>query len=170
MATVTIFTSNQVDEPTVETSDAVRDATAGVYTNMQGEVFSFAPEEHDITVVVSWATWCPDCEREVRQAMTIADEYVDHDVAVVLMNRAEPAARIQQYFQVMNLPVNESIVIVLLDPDDHLFASLDGYTAPETVLLARDGSVLAQFHGPMDLERVRRQIDEFLANQQHGDT
>lgn len=138
---------------------AVQQAQDGTYTSLAGDPVTFDPTQHRATIVISWASWCPTCATELSQAVALSETFATSAVSVIAMNRAESATRIKQYLSAMAPTVSDSAVTVLADPDDHLFASIDGYTVPETVVIDATGTIIHHSHGPL----VRTEIERIVA-------
>lgn len=153
--------NHPAEEP--EVTESVQRVTAGTYTNLSGEIVSLEPAAHTLTVVVSWATWCPSCTEELQKAIALAETFATSGVQVIALNRAEPAVRIEQYLRSIGLTAEDTSVSFMLDPADHLFASVEGYTVPETVVMTPDESILTHIHGPMDEANVRDIITRVLS-------
>ena len=157
-----LYTSQRAGPPTESLDEVGQTVATGNYQTLDGDTYAFAPEAHALTVVVSWASWCPACENELRQALALSESYASSGVAVVAMNRAESPARTQQYIQAVVPELLQSEVVVVTDPTDHLFASIGGYTAPETIILTPDGTVQHHVHGVMDDVSIRAAIEAAL--------
>jgi thiol-disulfide isomerase/thioredoxin len=158
----TVFTRMNIEPEAVPVHESVQRATDGSYTDLTGQPIVLEPSAHTLTVVVSWASWCPSCTEELEKAIALADSYASSGVQVIALNRAEPAFRIEQYLQSINLGLEDSAVSLVLDPADHLFASVEGYTVPETIIVTPEETILSHVHGPMNEAVVREVIEEVL--------
>lgn len=162
MAAYTFFSARPQVAPAPAPAPAVERAQDGTYTTLEGDTFTLEPAANQLTVVVSWATWCPECAAELGKAVALSERFSTSTLSVIAMNRAEPAFRIEQYLNARSPEVLQSSVAVIADPDDHLFASISGYTVPETILLNADGSILHHVRGPMDVEQMSQWIETNL--------
>jgi thiol-disulfide isomerase/thioredoxin len=162
MAGYTLYTSQTAPEPVPEVTEAVQQVEAGSYTTLDGQPFELTTADNTLTVAISWASWCPECQAELTKAMALADAYSSQGVTVIAMNRAETPVRIEQYLQAVMPELTSSPVVVVADPTDHLFASVGGYTAPETLILSPEGALVHHVHGVMDESTVRAIIERAL--------
>lgn len=151
----------RISSPTPQ-SETVAQIQAGAYRTLDGQPVELQSAASELTVVVSWASWCPSCEQELNQAIALSEQYASQGVSVIALNRAESPVRMQQYINATIPSLLDSNVVLLEDSDDHFFASIDGYTVPETILLSAEGTILHHVRGPMNRSQLQMQIEEYL--------
>ena len=113
-----------------------------------------------VLIVMSWATWCPSCKRELLDLGALQKEF-PNDVAAVAINRAEPANEEGPYADALALGVS---VLFLTDPEDAFFKAIGGYAMPETLFIRKNGDVAAHERDVLSLDRMRKTVDTILGN------
>jgi peroxiredoxin len=92
-----------------------------------------------------WATWCAPCEMEMPALERLHRRQGPGGVRVVAVNFKEPPARIRDFARQRDLSFP-----LLLDADGAVFARYRVETLPFTLLLTRDGEIVAAAEGPRD--------------------
>jgi thiol-disulfide isomerase/thioredoxin len=129
------------------------------FTDLEGKSVSVNNHFGKIMVVMSWASWCPQCTTDLQELGKVAQEYSNRGVVVMAVNRAEDKYSAQRYLATISLP---SELTMMLDPDDHYFKNSDGYAMPETVIFSPNGSMALHEHGELQPEEVRKTLDDLL--------
>lgn len=109
-------------------------------------------------VVNAWASWCPFCIKELPDFVKAQEEFQDK-VVIIAVNRRE-SLEVAKSFSDVHVAAGK--LIFLLDPADTLYQAINGFSMPETVFVDRDGIIRFHKRGPMDLEEMRRRIQEIL--------
>lgn len=104
-------------------------------TTLQGAPFDFAALRGRPFVVNLWATWCPPCLREM--PMLVQTAAANPDVAILLVNQGEDAARVANYLGETGLRPDN----VLLDPALTFAAAAGGGALPTTLFVDADGQI-----------------------------
>lgn len=134
---------------------------ATAYRDLNGRAVNLATYENQVRVINSWASWCPFCVTELPDFVTLADEYADREVAVILINRKEPLSTIQSYLGSIELETNTN-ALFLQDERDTFYKSIGGITMPETVFYDAAGRVVMHKRGFMTLEEMRQHVETAL--------
>jgi thiol-disulfide isomerase/thioredoxin len=129
------------------------------FTDLDGKDVSLNNNFGRVMVVMSWASWCPQCTTDLERLGDVARDYSDRGVVVMAVNRAEDKFAAQRFLATISLP-NE--LTLILDPEDHYFKNSAGYAMPETVIFSPDGSMALHEHGELQPEEVRKTLDELL--------
>ena len=111
------------------------------YTDLQGDEVSLINYFGNVLVVSSWASWCPDCSTHLPLLDELAVEYADKGVQVLAINRSEPATTAERFLRTVNAT---SAVVLVLDPDDKFYKSVEVYAMPETIFY--DTKIAISFH------------------------
>lgn len=128
-------------------------------TTESGEPLSLESTEGKPLIIVSWATWCPECLTALRVAAEVQERYGDR-VNVVAVNRKEERAIIDDYRNAYPLPAS---VTYSLDSDDRYFKNVDGISMPEVLVYDSKGALVKRYlDAPQkdDLETVLASIIE----------
>ena len=131
------------------------------FTDYSGKAVALSQFLGKPMVVNAWASWCPFCVEELSDFISLQEEYKDK-IAVIAVNRAEPPAIAKNYTDHRGL--TEKLVF-LLDSPDSFYQAIGGFSMPETIFADKDGKIVFHKRGPMNLEEMRRRIEElFLWN------
>jgi thiol-disulfide isomerase/thioredoxin len=119
------------------------------YTDIDGNPVLLGDYVGQKVVALAWASWCPSCADQLQ----IMGELVESnpDVVVLAFNRAEPVTTANQFLQFYGL---SSQVELVLDPDDHFFQSIGGYSMPETVIFDESGQILHHKRGFISVDEL----------------
>jgi thiol-disulfide isomerase/thioredoxin len=131
------------------------------YTDLDGNPVTLTEYVGEALIVTSWASWCPSCEKNLSNLSKVIKEYEDKNVRVLAVNRAEPAKTAQLFLKTIDATPN---IILVLDPDDNFFKSINGYTVPETLFYDFKGSVIFHAHGLVSIEEMRKYVDLAISN------
>lgn len=130
------------------------------FTDLEGNTISVADHFGKIIVVMSWASWCPQCTTDLQELGALARDYQDRGVIVLAVNRAEDRYTAERYLATVTVPAE---LQVMLDPSDYYFAHSAGYAMPETIVFRPDGAIATQVHGELRKDDVRAVLDDLLA-------
>jgi thiol-disulfide isomerase/thioredoxin len=129
------------------------------FTDLEGKDVAVNDHFGKVMVVMSWASWCPQCTIDLQELGKVAQDYTSRGVVVMAVNRAEDKFAAQRFLATISLP-NE--LTIMLDPEDHYFKNSDGYAMPETVVFSPDGSMALHEHGELQPEEVRKTLDDLI--------
>lgn len=119
------------------------------YTDIDGDPIVLSDYVGQSVVVFAWASWCPDCVNQLRVLSDYAKSR--EDVVVLAINRAESPQTAKNFLQHFGLI---DTVDLVLDPNDHFFNSVNGYTMPETVIFNEQGLIVHHERGPITKEEI----------------
>lgn len=130
------------------------------FTNLQGDKVSINENFGKPIVVMSWASWCPQCTNDLQELGKIAQDFSSRGVTVMAVNRAEDKYSAQRYLDTLSLP---SELRIVLDPSDYYFGHSEGYAMPETVVFKSDGQVTLHQHGELRSDELRKSLEELVS-------
>jgi thiol-disulfide isomerase/thioredoxin len=96
-----------------------------------------------------WATWCIPCREEMPALEQLHQTYHSQDLAILSIDLKESADQIKAFFQKYHLSFP-----ALLDQDGSIFRDYLVAGMPTTVLIDRDGTLLARGVGGRDWTRA----------------
>lgn len=112
-------------------------------------------------ILMSWATWCMDCEEELAALEQLWNSEQGRGLVVVAVNLdgVEANERIERMVTQYQLTYP-----VWRDPENVFFSTFNTPGIPTTVLLDRHGMVLRAWVGPVDFNsiNVRSEIETAL--------
>lgn len=113
-----------------------------------------------------WATWCPPCQKEIPDFVTVADEFAD-DVVILAVDRGEPAEEQVRFLKSVpgKDPLTNSRLLFIDDPKDDAYRAFGGYGMPVTVFITKRGQVAAVRSGLLTLEEMRVRVQQTLSVQ-----
>ncbi len=113
-------------------------------------------------VLMSWATWCMDCEEELTALEQLWKSELGRGLVVIAVNldAVEANERIE-----MMVSQYELTYPVWRDPENVFFATFNAPGIPTTVLLDKLGAVRRAWVGPVDFDSaaVQAEIEAALA-------
>jgi thiol-disulfide isomerase/thioredoxin len=107
--------------------------------------------------VSSWASWCPQCAKDIELLDQIAAEFKDKNVVFLAINRAENPYTAERFLNTTKKP---EYVRLVLDPSDHFFVANTGYAMPETIVYDQNGEVKSHQRGDINSEELKKAIFE----------
>ena len=113
-----------------------------------------------------WATWCIPCQVEMPEIQELLDRHED-DLAVIMVNRAEPLDRAENFFnniEKLNGEPGISFTVNGMDPDDTLYNEYRGLGMPVSVFIDANGKVVKVFNGLIDLSIMEESLAEAVAS------
>jgi peroxiredoxin len=112
-------------------------------------------------VLMSWATWCMDCEEELTALENLWISERERGLVVIAVNLDSLNAneRIEEMVNGYDLTYP-----VWRDPENVFFSTFNAPGIPTTVLLNKQGTVLRAWVGPVDFESadVKSEIEAAL--------
>lgn len=130
------------------------------YTDLEGRQIELDSHIGEVTVVFSWASWCPSCKKQLQVLSGISSDFATEPVSVLAINRAEQGTTVERYLKSVDGLANVTFV---LDPDDHYYDATDGYAMPETVVYDKQGEISYHGYGNMKESEIRAAISAALA-------
>lgn len=143
------------DAPIRKALEITTDAKS--YTDVTGKDVTLTDHYGKTIVVYSWASWCPQCHQGLIDLNKFAADKNDETVSFLMVNRAENTLVTNRFLETLPKLSNLEIVI---DPSDHFFTSIDGYTVPEVIVYNRSGEVILRQQGQLQLDELSRVLEE----------
>lgn len=129
------------------------------FTDLEGNPIATNNDFGKIIVVMSWASWCPQCGNDLIELGKLTQEYKDKKVSILAVNRAEDKYSAQRFLDSVHPPTELRIV---LDSSDYYFNHSDGYAMPETIIFNKDGSIALHQRGDINVSEVKQVLDDLL--------
>lgn len=156
VAVATYLVLQQRESEVIRSSEAgttlFATSEATVYTDITGQPLSMEQFVGAPLVVMSWASWCPQCQNELIALNDLAAEMQGGEVMFLAINRKEQIPSIERYMR--TLPALEALTVVV-DTEDHFFASTGGYAMPELIMFDAQGTKVLHQRGAIVATEVR---------------
>ncbi len=136
---------------------------AAQFTSHDGEEITIVPNRDEFLVIHTWATWCPVCHTSITEFATVSEQFSGQPVRFLAINRKEASHTTARFLQQYSFPASLEI---LHDTTDHVFTELEGYTAPETVIIAPSGASIYHRRDSFQSEELMQVLEEALTNSQ----
>ncbi len=107
-------------------------------------------------IVFMWASWCPYCAQEL-QNLAEMKKQMGGKIEVVAVNRGEPLGDAKAFTDKLG---TEDSVHFLLDPNDALYKSVNGYAMPETLFIDSKAQIVFHQRGPMQKTALSAKLAE----------
>ena len=133
---------------------------AGV--DLDGEPLALSDSRGEVTVVNSWATWCPPCRTEMPEFAEVAEKLDGQGVTFVGINVQDDIQGARDY--TVDTPYRS-----IVDDDGSLVAQIPDVpprSLPVTVILDRQGRVAVRIVGPIVLGTLEETVLGVLASEQ----
>jgi thiol-disulfide isomerase/thioredoxin len=124
-----------------------------------------------VVLVNFWATWCDPCRTEIPWIIALAQKYGDQGFVVLGVAMDDEGKKVVQPFvekerfdvNGQKLPMNYPILIGDGDSADKFLDAVGGIVGlPTSVLISRDGKRVHTIIGPVDPEKLERDIQGLL--------
>lgn len=129
------------------------------FTDLEGNPVVTNNDFGTIIVVMSWASWCPQCGNDLIELGKITQEYKDKKVSIMAVNRGEDRYSAQRFLDTVHPP---SELRIVLDASDYYFSHSDGYAMPETIIFNKDGSIALHQRGDINVAEIKQVLDDLL--------
>jgi peroxiredoxin len=136
-------------------------APAFALPELSGVKMSLASQRGRVVLLYFWATWCPYCAKELPAAIEqLAGAYADRSLTVLAVNIEERPETVRSWVR-----QHKVTVPVLLDGDGEVSADYRVTATPTTILVDRDGRLLARAVGtrPWTADQARPLWDALLS-------
>lgn len=123
-----------------------------------GEQYRLSEQEHSLTVVNFFATWCPPCKAEMPHLQSFADN-LPMGVALIGINltaRDNGEEALTDFMETYSVTYP-----ILMDEDDAVGKAFQVKSIPTTVLLNAQGEELERIVGPVSEEGLRQLIKKY---------
>ncbi len=156
--TYLVKTKNAQDSVNEISNKIFQTDTVEMYTDINGNQINFDTFSGKPLVVNSWATWCPFCQNELKILEKLAEKY-NNDVVFLAVNRKEDVRKVIDYLDSLG---TFSHIKIILDVNDSYYASIDGFTMPETVFYDKKGDIVFHKRGSMSLPEMEKYLKDAL--------
>ncbi len=129
-----------------------------VYTDQNGQPVMLSQYLGQPIVAISWASWCPACAEQLKLLGEISSEY--ETTVALAFNRGEPINTATDFLEFHDIKTDIQLV---MDPEDHFFNSIDGYSMPEIVVFGSNGDIV--YHSRKGI--TREELAPVLEELQH---
>ena len=129
------------------------------FTDLEGNPIPTNSDFGNIIVVMSWASWCPQCGNDLNELGKLSQEYKDKKISIMAVNRGEDTYSAQRFLDTVHPP---SELRIVLDRSDYYFSHSDGYAMPETIIFNKDGSIALHQRGDINVAEVKQVLDDLL--------
>lgn len=139
-------------------------APALALNDLSGQEQTLASYKGKIVVLNFWATWCIPCRKEMPAFVNLQNEYAAWGVQVVAASAdtAETQGQVVKFVREKKL----SFPVWMGATTDHMLAFGLGAELPGTVIIDRDGTIVARYKGIIKEADLKKEIDALLEKQQ----
>jgi peroxiredoxin len=129
------------------------------FVTLGGENFTTSQMRGKVTVVNFWATWCPDCMREMPRMIEAHRKFAPRGYETIAVAVRDHPNRVAEYAQRERLPFK-----VALDLGDEVSRRFgDVQLTPTTFIIDRKGRVLRRFVGEPNWQDFDQVVEKALA-------
>ncbi|HEU0184976.1 MAG TPA: TlpA disulfide reductase family protein [Blastocatellia bacterium] len=115
-----------------------------------------------IVVLNFWATWCGPCVKEMPELVAIQNQYAAFGVQVVGASLDTLAERQEVRRFTTGMKVNFPVLLGATNEDLARFRL--GSSIPSTVVIGRDGKILAVFRGAVRRADLQRRLNALISS------
>lgn len=126
--------------------------------NDDGAAVSLAEYRGRVVVMNLWASWCPPCRAEMPDLQRLSRRDAAAGVVVIGVNQGESAQRAKAFARSLRITYP-----VWLDADQRYGRIFTALGLPTTVIVGRDGRVVAGFDGPLSFEQLNAAVAGAIA-------
>ncbi len=105
-----------------------------------------------------WATFCPQCARQLPLVAAAETQYADFDLAVLAVSSGQSPDHVRRYLERRKLSLR-----VLIDPDKAVYRAYRVVGLPTTLWIDRQGIVRAVELGELKAEIIERHLAAVVA-------
>ena len=129
------------------------------FVTLGGESFTTSQLRGKVTVVNFWATWCPDCMKEMPRMIEAHRRFAPRGYETIAVAVQDHPNRVAAYAQKEKLPFK-----VALDTTDEVSRSFgDVRITPTTFVIDKQGRMVRRFVGEPDWQEFDRVVEKALA-------
>jgi thiol-disulfide isomerase/thioredoxin len=119
---------------------------AVIFMGADGNMHPLNPQQHKLSIVHFWASWCIPCIKELPQVDAAAKAYADKDVRVVAISLDTDLGKVITFFAEHNI----ANLTPYTDMGNASFKASKSKGLPATLFLDSEGKEIARAEGPMD--------------------
>jgi len=116
-----------------------------VLPGLDGRIISVRKQSGRVVFLTFWASWCPDCRREMPSLVRLYDEYKDKGLSMVGVNLMESPDLVRSFEKEFHLSFP-----LLLDQAGETSRRFSLHSIPTTYLLEGNGTVIGIASGSRD--------------------
>lgn len=129
------------------------------FVTLGGESFTTSQLRGKVTVINFWATWCPDCVKEMPRMVEAHRKFAPRGYETVAVAVRDHPNRVAAFAQVEKLPFK--VALDLTDDVSRRFG--DVRITPTTFVIDRRGRMVRRFVGEPDWKEFDRVVEKALA-------
>ncbi|HVX69596.1 MAG TPA: TlpA disulfide reductase family protein [Mycobacteriales bacterium] len=129
-------------------------------TTLEGEPLSLASLRGKVVVVNFWGSWCAPCISEAAGFAQVAKDYASKGVAFVGIDIRDSVAQGRTFERVHHVPYPS-----IFDSSETLalqFPHAVPASTPTTIVVGRDGDILAKVTGPLRYTQIQSLVQHAL--------
>ncbi len=128
------------------------------YITLEGQPIELSMYKGKPLVINSWATWAPFAQTEFPILNAAKEKYSDQ-IEIISINRKENINIVKSYLNRFKLGTD---IIILIDPTDYFYRSVEGYAMPETVFYDSEGIVKGHKRGVLNQTELEANIAKII--------
>lgn len=137
-----------------------RSAPEARFATLSGESFVTSELRGKVTVVNFWATWCPDCVKEIPGIVEAHRKYAPRGYETVAVAVRDQPGRVADFAQKRALPFK-----VALDASGEISKQFGNIRiTPTTFIIDKKGRMLRRFVGEPEWSEFDRIVEKALAD------
>lgn len=134
-------------------------APEAAFRTLSGETFSTSQLRGKVVLVHFWATWCPDCLREMPKLLANYRRYAPRGYEVVAVAVKSSPEQVQAFADRRALPFR-----IVLDEDGALARTFGKvHVTPTSWLIGKDGRVLRRYVGEANWAELDASVEKALS-------
>ncbi len=124
-----------------------------------GDPIKLSDLRGQVVLLNFWASWCGPCRLEMPEFQAAYARYGDQGFSVVAVNYGEAAETVQNFRKGLKLTFP-----LVMDERGEVQTRYGINQYPTSLLIGRDGVILARFFGAMTAEQIAQAVDSALAS------
>jgi thiol-disulfide isomerase/thioredoxin len=137
-----------------------RKAPEARFITLGGESFTTSQLRGHVAVVNFWATWCPDCMREMPRMIEAHKRYAPRGYETIAVAVQDHPNRVAAYALKEQLPFK--VALDLTDEVSRRFGNI--HITPTTFIIGKNGRVLRRYEGEPNWQDFDRVVEKALAD------
>lgn len=134
-------------DDTVSLTIATKSAPAISFKDDQGRTQPLSPEQHKLSIVHFWATWCAPCIAELPEVEETAKTYAEKGVYIAAVSLdGDNMNKVKTFYASHNI----THLAPYLAPDTASFNATGLQGLPGTLFIDSTGKEIARADGPLD--------------------
>ncbi len=115
--------------------------------DLEGKEFSFSSIKGKPAILFFWTTWCPYCQKELKQLEDSRQELSENGVELIAIDAQEPADKVKKFFGSRRFSFK-----VLLDTDGEVSQSYGVMGVPTYAFIDKEGRIVSTSHSFLQKE------------------